>query len=132
MESITAFHEAVINHRPIPNYSWSVGKDGELLVKPGQHGRRGAPVAGDQPQGPRLPRRHHRQGRSSEKLAMRADGSYVANVPKPASGYTAYFVEITEPSGGRYPFKFTTEVYVKPDVLPLPLGDAKPITKPAD
>ena len=45
-------------------------------------------------------------------------GSYVANVAKPAKGWTAYFVELTFPSGSKYPFKFTTPVRVVPDVLP--------------
>jgi PhoPQ-activated pathogenicity-related protein len=132
MESITAFHDAVIHGRPIPDYSWAVDKDGGLVVKP-------ASMAAEV----RLWQATNAKARdfrvdtigkafTSEKLTMRRDGSYVANVPKPASGYTAYFVEVTEPSGGKYPFKFTTEVYVKPDVLPYRWEDAKPITKPAD
>jgi len=40
-------------------------------------------------------------------------------VNPPASGYTAFFVEMVFPSGGKYPFKFTTEVSVVPDVLPF-------------
>jgi hypothetical protein len=30
-----------------------------------------------------------------------------------------YFIELTFPSGGLYPFKFTTGVRVVPDVLPF-------------
>ena len=37
----------------------------------------------------------------------------------PEKGWTAYFVEMTFPSGGKYPFKFTSEVSVVPDVLPF-------------
>ncbi len=51
-------------------------------------------------------------------------------MPKPAEGFTAYFVEMTYPSGVKYPFKFTTEVYVKPDILPYRWEDARPITAP--
>jgi len=131
MESITAFHEAVINHRPIPSYAWRVEKDGSLWVKPGGMA---AEVRLWQATNPKA--RDFRvdtigKAFTSEKLSMRADGSYVASVPKPASGYTAWFVEITESGGGKYPFKFTTEVYVTPDVLPYRWEDAKPITKPA-
>jgi PhoPQ-activated pathogenicity-related protein len=39
-------------------------------------------------------------------------------VPKPAKGWTAFFVELTFASGGRYPLKFTTAVRVLPDTLP--------------
>jgi hypothetical protein len=37
---------------------------------------------------------------------------------------------MTYPSGTKYPFKFTTEVYVKPDILPYRWEDARPITAP--
>jgi PhoPQ-activated pathogenicity-related protein len=129
MESITAFHDAVIRKRAIPDYSWTVDQDGALVVK-----ARGATEA-------RLWQATNPKARdfrvdtigkafTSEKLSVRRDGTYIANVPKPASGYTAYFVELTYPSGGKYPLKFTTEVYVKPDVLPYRWEDARPITKP--
>jgi PhoPQ-activated pathogenicity-related protein len=44
----------------------------------------------------------------------------VGLVPKPEKGWTAYFVELTWPSGGKYPFKFTTAVRVIPDTEPFP------------
>jgi hypothetical protein len=46
------------------------------------------------------------------------DGVYLAKVPEPEQGWTAYFVEMTFPSTGRYPYKFTTGVRVVPDKLP--------------
>ena len=53
-------------------------------------------------------------------LAAQANGEYVAKVPQPKHGYTAYMVELTFPSGlGLAPFKFTTGVKVIPDVEPL-------------
>ena len=47
-------------------------------------------------------------------------GVYIGASPKPATGWTAFFVELTYPSGGKYPFKFTTAVRIVPDVLPFP------------
>jgi PhoPQ-activated pathogenicity-related protein len=47
-------------------------------------------------------------------------GHYVAALTKPEKGFTASFVEMTFPSGGRFPFKFTTGVKVVPDVYPYP------------
>jgi hypothetical protein len=44
---------------------------------------------------------------------------YVGRVSKPSSGFTAFFVELVYDSSGKYPFKFTTEVSVVPDVLPF-------------
>ena len=67
---------------------------------------------------------------TSSALTAQADGTYVGNVEKSVTGYTAYFVELTYPSATKYPFKFTTEVYVKPDTLPYRWEDARPITAP--
>ena len=40
-------------------------------------------------------------------------------VPEPTKGWTAFFVELTFPTGNSSPpFKFTTQVRVVPDVLP--------------
>jgi len=55
----------------------------------------------------------------SQPLEPAADGSYTARVAAPPKGFTAHFIEFTFPGGGRYPFKFTTEVRVTPDVLPF-------------
>jgi PhoPQ-activated pathogenicity-related protein len=54
-------------------------------------------------------------------------GVYVARVPKPETGWTAFFVELVFDSGGKAPFKFTTQVSVVPDVLPHKIEEA---TKP--
>ena len=58
-------------------------------------------------------------------------GHYYAHVSPPSSGYTAFFVELVYDSGGKYPFKFTTEVSVVPDVLPYKWKDAKAKLGPA-
>ena len=57
----------------------------------------------------------------STPLAAEKAGVYRAQVAPPAEGYTAYFVELTFASGGKYPFKFTTGVRVTPDKLPFSL-----------
>ena len=49
----------------------------------------------------------------------RGNGVYIAKSPEPAQGWVAYFIELTFPSGGLFPFKFTTGVRVAPDVLPF-------------
>ncbi len=131
MESITAFHDAVLNGRAIPGYSWRVDRARAITVR--------TPVV---PTEVRLWQGNNPKARdfrvdsigkafTSTVLTARKDGSYFAAAPKNAAGYTAYFVELTFPSGGKYPLKFTTEVQVTPDVLPYQWKDAKPITTPA-
>ena len=61
---------------------------------------------------------------TSTPLSPTKPGSYVGQVAKPENGFTAFFVELVYPSGGRYPFKFTTEVSVVPDILPFKFEDA--------
>ncbi len=61
---------------------------------------------------------------TSSPLKQEPDGIYVGNVSPPAQGFTAFFVELEFATGGKYPFKFTTEVSVVPDVLPFKFEDA--------
>ena len=44
--------------------------------------------------------------------------SFTATVPKPAAGWTAWFVELTFPTGRDAPWKFTTGVQITPDTRP--------------
>ena len=54
------------------------------------------------------------------QLEPESPGVFVARVEKPARGWTAFFVELTFPTGPQLPpLKFTTQVRVVPDVLPF-------------
>jgi PhoPQ-activated pathogenicity-related protein len=59
----------------------------------------------------------------SSSLVAESPGVYLARVPQPAKGWTAFFVEATFPGLGKYPFKFTTAVRVLPDVEPFPIPE---------
>jgi len=61
----------------------------------------------------------------STVLTPSGPNTWVARVPKPAKGWTAYFVELTFASGGTHPLKMTTAVRVTPDTLPF----AAPVAK---
>jgi PhoPQ-activated pathogenicity-related protein len=63
----------------------------------------------------------------STDLTAQGNGVYVAKIKAPEKGWTASFVELTFPSGGKYQFKFTTAVRVTPDTLPY--GPPKPSGK---
>jgi PhoPQ-activated pathogenicity-related protein len=70
------------------------------------------------------------QAFTATALACEPDGTWIGQVEAPAKGFVAYFVELVFPGSGKYPFKFSTEVQVAPDVLPYAWEDAKPITAP--
>jgi PhoPQ-activated pathogenicity-related protein len=129
-ESMTAFYDAVLNRRPIPDYSWTVRKDGAIVVR-----STAKPQEVNLWQGTNPSARDFRvdtigKAFTSTTLKRQADGTWVGKVAKPPKGWTAYFVELVYPSGTKYPFKFTTEVSVIPDTLPYKWKDARPIIAP--
>lgn len=131
-ESMTAFYDAVLNHRPIPDYSWTVRKsDGAIVVRSPTR-----PLEVNLWQGNDPKARDFRvdtlgnKAFTSTPLTRGKDGTWVGKVAKPPAGWTAYFVELVYPSGGKYVFKFTTEVSVIPDTLPYKWKDARPIIAP--
>jgi PhoPQ-activated pathogenicity-related protein len=123
-ESIEAFYQAVLDKRPRPNFSWKKEKDGSLAV-----------TTRDQPREVNLWQATNPAARdfrvdtigkaySSSRLEEQQPGVFVGRVQPPEKGFTAFFVELVYSSGSRYPFKFTTEVSVVPDVLPYKFEDA--------
>ncbi|MEW6209230.1 MAG: PhoPQ-activated pathogenicity-related family protein [Acidobacteriota bacterium] len=125
VDSLVAFYEAIINNRPRPRFSWKKSKDGSLTV-----------TVKDKPREVNLWQTTNAKARdfrldvigkayTSVPLKETRPGVYVGRVEKPSEGFTAFFVELVFDSGGKYPFKFTTEVSVVPDVLPFRFPDAK-------
>ncbi|THD63672.1 PhoPQ-activated protein PqaA family protein [Phenylobacterium sp.] len=129
-ESMTAFYNAVLNHQPIPSYSWTVRPDGAIVVRSGAKPTEVRLWQGSNPKARDFRVDTIGKAFTSTVLTQQADGTWVGKVDKPASGWTAYFVELTYPSASPYPFKFTTEVSVIPDTLPFKWKDARPITAP--
>jgi PhoPQ-activated pathogenicity-related protein len=118
-ESLVAFYDAVVRGQERPKFSWKFETNGDIRV-----------TTADRPTEVKLwsatnpDKRDFRLdtiGPAYKSTVLEADGKkYVGRVDKPAKGWTAYFVELTYPSGGKYPFKFTTAVRVTPDSLPFP------------
>jgi len=116
--TMLACYNAVINKLPLPQFSWTLGKDGSMRVK-----------TKDKPTEVKLWQATNPNARDfrmetlgakyeSTPLSDQGGGTYIGKVPEPAKGWTAFFVEMTYPSGCAAPFKFTTQVRVVPDVLP--------------
>lgn len=124
VDSLLAFYQSVISGGKRPEYSWTQGEDGTLTV-----------ATVDKPTAVRLWQAHNPETRdfrvehlgkayTSTELAPQADGTYVGRVEAPASGFTAFFVELEYASGFATPFKFTTQVSVTPKTLPFRWEDA--------
>ncbi len=118
-QGLVAYYDAFLRKQARPKFFWKFEDDGSIKVttvtKP-------AEVKLWQANNP-----EHRDFRlmaigpayKSTTLEEQNDGIYIGKVPKPEKGWTAYFIELTFPSGGKYPMKFTTAVRVNPDTLPF-------------
>lgn len=129
-QSLAAFAESIAENRPRPNFTWKVNQaNGTIEVK--------APQAPKEVKLWKVTNPNARDFRQTEtnKLGVKwtaekvnlTNGKYVARVPKPASGFTAFFVELIYDSGGKHPHTFTTEVNVTPNVYPFPPPQPGPI-----
>ena len=124
VQSLTAFYQAILNGRPRPRFSWKKEKDGSLVVN-----------VVDRPKEVYLWQATNPEARdfrvdtignayTSTPLKESHAKVYLGRVAKPEKGFTAFFIELIYDSGGKYPFKFTTEVSVNPDRAPFDFKDA--------
>src|SRR6185369_15302798 len=125
-ESMLAYYQALLNGTPRPKFTWNFEANGDIRVNTKEKPSAVKLWQANNPE--------HRDFRletlgpvyQSSDLAPTKSNEYIAHVDKPAKGWTAYFVELTYPSGGKYPFKFTTAVRVNPDTEPFPAFKPKP------
>jgi PhoPQ-activated pathogenicity-related protein len=118
-ESALAFYRAIVAGEPRPKFSWSFEADGSIAVE-----AQTRPIAATLWHATNPGARDFRLeaiGGAYRSSALEANGAgrYVAKVPKPPCGWAAYFVELTFPSRGLFPFKFTTGVRIAPEILPF-------------
>lgn len=115
--TLLACYSAVLKNGKLPQFTWTVEKDGTIRVQPS-----------DKPSAVKLWYATNPDARDfrlmtiqdawqSKSLKDEGGGVYLGKPEKPEKGWTAYFVELTYPNGAT-PYKFTTEVRVTPDTLP--------------
>jgi PhoPQ-activated pathogenicity-related protein len=124
-DSILAFYNAVLTKTAMPKFTWDMSADGSIRVK-----TEAKPTEVNLWQATNPKARDFRLvtiGSAYKKSPLKPndDGTYTATVAKPETGWTAFFVEMVYDSGGKVPFKFTTQVSIVPDVLPHKLDEAK-------
>lgn len=118
-QGLLAFYNSVLQKQARPRYSWKFERDGSIRV-----------TAQDKPSDVKLwqatnpDKRDFRlmtlgQAYKSSELKPEKDGLWIAQVPKPDKGWTAFFVELTFASGTKYPHKLSTGIRVTPDTLPF-------------
>ncbi|MHC4693969.1 MAG: PhoPQ-activated pathogenicity-related family protein [Planctomycetota bacterium] len=117
--SLLLFYKSILNDSPLPKFTWKVAGD-RIRIKPieGKIKEVNLWQAGNEKT---RDFRVDTIGRvwKSSPLKPRQNGRYVARVPKPEKGWTAFFVEMVYDSGDAVPHKFTTQVHVVPQRLPF-------------
>ncbi len=117
-ESIASFYMSILEAQEPPQYTWRRESDGLVRVDPKER-----PHAVNLWQATNPEARDFRldtigKAYAKSPLEPQPDGSYIAEVERPLNGYTAYFVELVYKTDHTYPLKFTTGVYVTPEILP--------------
>lgn len=118
-QSLLAFYDAVLRGQPRPKFSWKFEKNGDIRVTSADRPTEVKLWAASNPEKRDFRLDSIGEAYKSTVISPEKSGVWIGHIEKPAKGWTAYFVELTYPSGGRYPFKFTTAVRVSPDTLPF-------------
>jgi PhoPQ-activated pathogenicity-related protein len=118
-ETLAASYHAILNQSPLPQFGWSFPDNGSISVQPVT-----PPASVKLWQATNPEARDFRLDVAgtiweSTDLTPDTQGAYLARVPKPDRGWTAFFVELTfDYPDGPAPFKFTTGVQVTPNIKP--------------
>lgn len=119
-ESLLAFYQSIVENWKRPEFDWTISKDGKFTI-----------TCKDKPSAVKLWTATNPDARDfrleklgpaykSTDLTAGPGGVYTYQLPKPEKGFTAGFIELTFPTPGGTPWKFTTGVKVVPDVYPFP------------
>ena len=119
-ETLLGYYALILADADRPKFSWTSAGEGKLAV-----------TVQDKPKEVRLwqasnPKardfRMDTIGKGWKSTILKPDdtGSYVANVPKPDKGWTAFMIELTYDTAAKVPIKLTTNVEVTPRALPFP------------
>jgi PhoPQ-activated pathogenicity-related protein len=117
VSSTASFFDAVLGNDPLPQYSWSVLQNGSIRLQTTT-----VPTSVVMWQATNPVERDFRRGYNptimwNSSTITGAGGVYIADPSIPSTGATAFFIEMTYPSGiAGNPFIFTTEIKVKSNI----------------
>jgi PhoPQ-activated pathogenicity-related protein len=125
LETVHAFYAAIVAGTPRPEVKWTFEKDGSIKVVTKQ-----IPTSVQLWQATNPNARNFRldvigPAYTNTPLQPSGPNTWVGKVQAPATGWTAFFVEMTFPGTGKYPLKETSGIRVLPDKLPYPAPVSK-------
>ncbi len=117
--SLMAFYHSIISDTPLPQYSWSYGKNNTLTVTTPSK-----PIAVNYWTATNAEARDFRvdvagQIWKSTPLEAKGDGVYEVTMTAPEKGWTAQMIELTFEGPGGTPLKYTTPIKVLPEECPF-------------
>jgi PhoPQ-activated pathogenicity-related protein len=121
--SMVAFYQMIVAGIPRPQTTWSFEEDGTIRVKSDTPPRKVILWQATNPNARDFRVVTIGKAYKATELTAEADGSWVARVPTPEKGWTAFFVEMTYDSGGAFAFKDSTAIRVLPDTCPFEGAD---------
>jgi PhoPQ-activated pathogenicity-related protein len=119
LESVLAFYLSVLHDQQRPQVNWQFSEDGALRVSTQQSPERVLLWEATNPDARDFRLETIGEAYESTSLRDQGDGTYLAHVKPPESGWKAFFVELTFDIGAAVPLKLTTSVYVIPTSLPF-------------
>lgn len=118
-ESIIAFYQTVLAGSPRPKYAWTFEKDGSIRVRAETRPKSVTLWQANNPKARDFRVLSIGKAYQGQELQDQGGGTFVGKIDPPASGWTAFFVELTFDVGQSYPLKLSTAVRVLPDKLPF-------------
>lgn len=123
-QTLGAFYQAIVQQSALPQFKWRFAPDGSIHVTAQTVPTKVLLWQATNPKARDF--RLDTLGPVWTSSPVTAKGKeYVGKVATPATGWTAFFLEMTYPGAGNIPLKFTTGVRVLPDKLPFPPPTAK-------
>ena len=118
LQTVVGFYEMILNNTPRPRLSWKFSSEGAVRIECQDRPTQVSLWKATNPDARDF--RLESFGPHFEETKLEGkDGVYEVQVEKPAQGWTAWFVELRYPSGGKSYLKVTTPVRVIPDTLPF-------------
>jgi PhoPQ-activated pathogenicity-related protein len=118
LETLHAFYAAIVANTMRPDFRWTFERDGSIKVVSKQIPKEVQIWQATNPSERNF--RFDKIGAAYHNTPLTPSGpnTWIARVPPPANGWTAFFVELTFAGAGKYPLKLTSGVRVLPDKLP--------------
>jgi len=115
---VEAFYKAIVNNKPLPEYTWSFQDDCTVVVKTKSKPTKVTLWEAVNPEARDFRLNVLGKAYQPTELKEQGSGTYVGKVSLPEKGWKSYLIELVFPGPDNTSFTFTTPVRIIPDVEP--------------